>query len=341
MGILDWFKNRESQFDPDRASDQMTLRAIDKAVTLTNPRLKLVRGYQERLAPAVDVSVRYLREIVLSLPPSIKVSAAGWSADPLLRALFVAASDIPAALGRSANLRTLFDKYPALDEAHLILVMRFSEQRVLGMSLHGGIVQRDVTQTVVGFSDHQARICGHQDAEVDRLLGSQGYEYLVAQALSEIGEERSERRGLEETRSLIRARLRLLQQQGPGLGSVFGSAPAVLDERARLEAELLGNERQLEAIGSPQSTLEAELETLCDVLAHPQRYLGVEQRSLRLDAMNVVLNRDSRDAGSDIVVALARLSGTPPSQRVFVPARFSRSELPALKMNFEDAQRYL
>ena len=55
MGLLDWFKNRQSQFDPDSPSDELTLRAIDKAVALTNPRLKLVRGYQERLAPAVEV----------------------------------------------------------------------------------------------------------------------------------------------------------------------------------------------------------------------------------------------------------------------------------------------
>ena len=48
MGILDWFKNRSSLFDEDRRSicgtspleavrraNEMTLQAIDKAVTLT------------------------------------------------------------------------------------------------------------------------------------------------------------------------------------------------------------------------------------------------------------------------------------------------------------------
>ena len=182
MGILDWFKNRPSQFDPDRPSDKMTLWAIDKAVTLTNPRLKLVRSYQERLTPAVETSIRYLCDIVFTLPPPIQVSASYWSADPVLRAFFVAASDIPFALGRSNNLRTLIDKYPKLDEAYFILVMTFSEQRVLGMSLQGDLVQRDIAQTVIGFSDHEARICGNEDQEVRRLLGTQAYEYLVAQA---------------------------------------------------------------------------------------------------------------------------------------------------------------
>jgi hypothetical protein len=341
MGILDWFKNRPSQFDPDLPSDDMTLRAIDKAVTLTNPRLKLVRSYQERLAPAVEISVNFIREMVLSLPPPIRVSAALWSSDPVLRAFFVAASDIPYALGRSNNLRTLIDKYPQLDEAHFILVMTYNEQRVLGVSLQGDVVQHDVAQTVVGFSDHEARICGHEDQEVRRLLGTQAYEYLVAQALSQIGEERSERRELQDNRSLIRARLRLLQQQGPGLGTVFGSAPVISGEQLKLEAQLLENERQMEAMGSPQAALDVELETLREVLEHPERFIRVEQKLVRISTMNVVLDQASADVASDIDFSLAQLKGVPQIQRAFVLARFARAELPEARMNFDDAVRYL
>lgn len=341
MGIIDWFKNRPTQFDSDRQSTQLTLWAIDKAVTLTNPRLKLVHAYQERLAPAVETSVRYLRQTLQTLPAPVNVSVANWSADPALRAFFVAASDIPSALARSSNLHTLFDKYPELDEAYFILGMRYNEQRVLGVSLQGDVVQRDVAQTIVGFSDPQARICGQRDTEVRLLLATQGYEYLVAQALSQIGEDRSERRELEDNRALIRARLRLLQQQGPGLGSVFGSAPANSVEQLKLEAQLLENERQLETIGSVQSALDAELEILREVLANPQRYINVEKKELRLSTMNVVVDQASSDVASDVVFSLAKLSGSPEIQRAFVMARLARSELPEAKINFTEAQRYL
>ncbi len=355
MGILDWFKNRPSHFNPDRRSardrpsqfdvslrsNEMTLRAIDKAVTLTNPRLKLVRSYQERLAPSVETTVRYLRELLLALPLAIPVSSNFWSSAPDLRAFFVAASDIPAILGRSNNLRTLFDKYPELEEAYFVLGMAFSEQRVLGVSLQGDVVQREVAQTVIGFSDHQARICGQAEAEVRSLLGTQAYEYLVAQALSEIGEERSERRELEDNQALIRARLRLLRQQGPGLGSVFGSAPARSGSQLKLEAELLENERQLEAIGSPQSVLDSELECLREVLEHPERYVFLEQRQVRLSTMNVVLDQKSTDVASDIVFSLAQLNGVPRVRSAFVLAHCTRTELPAARINFEDAERYL
>ena len=341
MGILDWFKNRPSQFDPDRVSDEMTLRAIDKAVSLTNPCLKLVPDYQERLSHGAGTSVRFIRDLVLSLPPAIKISTANWSNEPALRAFFVAAEDIPSTLGQSNSLRTLFDKFPGLDEAYFILVMKFNEQRVLGMSLHGDIVQRDVAQTIVGFSEHQVRICGHEDSEIRRLLGAQAFEYLVAQALSEIGEDRSERRELADNRELIRARLRLLRQQGPGLGSIFGSAPVNSGIMLKLESELLENEREIEALGSPQSALLAELEALREVLEQPDRYLHGEQKSLRLSTLNAVLDENSTDAGSNVEFSVARLAGVPQIERAFVMAHFSRADMPPTRMDFEKAARYL
>ena len=85
------------------------------------------------------------------------------------------------------------------------------------------------------------------------------FEYLVAQALSEIGEERVERQELQTNRSLLRTRLKLLQQHGPGLGSMFGDEPAAPGEQTRLAAELLEKERQLESLGGNDSVLESEL----------------------------------------------------------------------------------
>ena len=191
------------------------------------------------------------------------------------------------------------------------------------------------------FERRLVRICGHEDSEIRRLLGAQVYEYLVAQALSEIGEERSERRELANNRELIRARLRLLRQQGPGLGSIFGSAPANSGEMLKLEAQLLENERQMEALGSPQSALTDELETLREVLEQPGRYLQGAQKRLRLSTLNAVVDADSTDVASPVEFSLARLTGVPEIERAFVMAHFSRAEMPSAQMNFDRAARYL
>lgn len=341
MGILDWFKSRPAQSDLGHQADEDLLKALDKAVTLVNPRLKLVPVYRDVMIPAVKVCVSALREMVLALPEAVPVSGAHWASSPELRAYFVAASDVTAVLAHSSNLRTLFDKFPTLDEAFFILGMGFQEQRATVLALQGNLAQGESSKTVISFSDHQARICGQNDAEVRHLLGTRVFEYLVAQALTDIGEGRSERRELADSRSLIQARLRLLRQQGPGLGSVLGMAPESVGEQRRLEAELLENERQMEALGSLQSALEADLEILRDVLAHPERYVQVERKHFRIDSMNVVQDEKSSDPGAEIVFSLAQLSGSPSLRRAFVLGRVGRADLPIVKMNLDKMSSYL
>jgi hypothetical protein len=342
MGILDWFKDRPDQDDTEPLNNEMLDWAVDKAVSLVNPRLKLLPDYRRRLQAPVATSIDFLRAQTSLLPAVHSLSASEWASNPALRAFFVAPSDIPTLLGSSENLRTLFDNSPELDTAYLILGMDFKEQQSFGLSLHGEMLQRDAAQTSAIFSDHRARLCAQDEIRLRRVVGIAIFEYLVAHALSEIGEERSERRELQENRALIRARLRLLEQHGPGLGSLFGAEPAAHGEQARLTAELLENERQLEAIGGNESLLENEFESLQAILRAPQRYLHFEPQRLRLNTMNLIVDGHSTERVADVDFAIAELSGTPPMRRAFVLGRVGRSELPpAKKINFADAARYL
>jgi hypothetical protein len=342
MGIIDWFTNRAGQFDPDRVPAEMVDWAVDKAIMLTNPRLKLLPNVKKRLAPSVETTIKFLQSLVRAFPADRPLSTKNWAADPALRAFFVAPADLQTLLARSDNLRAVFEKYPELNEAYLVLGMAFSEQRVFGLALQGEVVQRDVAQMTVSFSDHKTRLCGADEASMRRVVGVEVFEYLISRALSEIGSERAERQELQGNRSLIRARLRLLQQHGPGLGSMLGEAPAGASEQARLETELLENERQLEALGGSEDVLEGELESLKAVLDRPQDHLSVEPRRLRLSTMNVVLDEGSTESGADVDFAVIELKGSPPVRRAFIVAHIERSELPPPQsMNFYEAMRYL
>ncbi|MBE2259227.1 MAG: hypothetical protein H6942_15005 [Candidatus Accumulibacter sp.] len=341
MGILDWFRNRPAQFDTDRLSSELIRSATEKAITLTNPRLNVLPACHARLAPAVATAIGFVQAMVEALPSARPVSSALWSSDRVLRAFFAAPGDIPAALGRSGNLKTLFDKFPELDEACVTLGMAIREQQILGTVLHGAIVRRDVVQTSVSFSDHRTHACGRDESELRRLVGVQAFEYLLAQALSEIGEDRVERQELEGNRALIRARLRLLRDQGPGLGSMFAAAREAASEQGELEAKLLDNERQLEAIGDSGSALEMELACLIEVLENPGRYLRVAQKRLRLNTMNVLIDETSSELAVDVDFSIADLGGTRPLQRAFVLARCARGDVPAQAISFDDAARYL
>jgi hypothetical protein len=147
---------------------------------------------------------------------------------------------------------------------------------------------------------------------------------------------------LQGNASLIRSRLRLLQQYGPGLGSLFGEAPAGREEQQRLEAELQENEKQLAAIGAGESALANELDCLKAVLENPQKYLRITPRRLRLNTMNLLIDEASDEVGADIEFAVAEAGADASVHRAFIITRIERSDLPPPKaMNYRDALLYI
>ena len=342
MSILDWFKNRADQFDPDRISDDLIELALSKAIALTNPRLKLVRNHKQRLTPSVITTIRFLQGLVKVFPVARPLSEKTWPSDPVLRAFFVSPPDVGLVLSRSDNLRDLFTASPELDRAYAILGMAYSEQRTFGMALQGGIVARDVAQTTVNFADHKTRLCGKDEPTLRRIVGVEVFDHLISRALSEIGTERNERQELQIARSLIRARLNLLRQHGPGLGSMLGDAPATASDQERLQSELLENERQLEALGGGESLLESEFTSLKEVLDRPQDYLSIAPMHLRLNPMNIVLDESSTDTGAGIDFAVIELKGAAPIRRAFIVTLVDREEIPPpQKLNLQGMARYL
>lgn len=340
MGIIDWFKNRTGQFDSDGLSEETVRWAADKAITLTNPKLRIISNWQKRVSPSVGNAIRFMQGLVPIFPAARPLSQKSWAGDPALRAFFVTPKDIENLLARSDPLRAIFEKHPEIDEACLVLGMAISEQKTFGMAVRGDTIQRDVAQNVVCFSDHKTRLCAPDEAALRRVIGIEIFEYLISRALTEIGAERVERQELQANRALIRTRLKLLQQHGPGLGAMLGDDPAAASDQARLEAELLENERQLAEKGACEEQLAGELEALQAVLDQPQDYLAVAPMSLRLNTMNVVV--DKTETGTDIDFAVIDLKGPIPVRRAFVIARVARADLPPpVSLNFRDALRYL
>lgn len=339
MGIFDWFKSKPAQFDPEVLSDDIVARAIDKAITLTDPRLKLLDSCEKTLRGPVKKCIAYLSDAISALPPPLTVSEANWASEPVLRAFFANASSLTTVLGRSRNLQTFFDKHADAGQAFIILETTYNERNIRALSLQGDVVPQDITQAVADFSVPRVRICGHTDSEILRLLGTQSFEYLVAQAMTKISEAKEDRRGLEDSRHRIRARLRLLQQQGPGWGSSLDTGPDCVEQR-QLETQLLENERQMEE-HSTRPFLEYELECLRDVLENLEDYFKFETKRLRLSTLNVILDKNSTDVASDIAFPRVILSGVPQAQCAFVTACLMRSEMPKIKLDIANAERFL
>jgi hypothetical protein len=339
MGILSRLLHADR---PDQAGDAQRVDDTVERVMKLHPHLRLARRCKARLAPAVATSLKYMGELVASLPPAREASAAAWARDPYIHAFFVAPDDVPRVISRSADLRARFERSGDLPEAFAVLGMEMTERHTLGVGLEGGALRRDVPQTTVSFSDHQVRLCGRSDADlrteiVDRLL-----DQLALEGLARIADDESRRDMLERERGLLGTRLQLLERQGAGIRAMIGSDAAPESaELARLQEQLGENERNLAGLGLRENALDRELDHVRGVFAEPAQHLYVTTKRLRLDRMNVVVEGGSDQEGEQFEFHIARIPTTPPRMRAFSVIRFARADLLPAKSMLDEAGRLL
>ena len=336
MGILNWLRRGHAESVQQTQEDKQLIgEAVERIVRLS-PQLRLARRYQARLEPAIATSLKYVGDIVATLPAPREISATTWSSDPYIHAFFAAPDDVARVLSRSTDLRAYFEQNTDLPDVYAVLGMAMNERQIAGFAVQGETIRRDVAQATVSFSDHQVRICGRTETDLRQEIVRRIVDQLGLDGLARIAADKSRRDLLEQERGLLKTRLQLLERQGAGMRSVFGSdAAAGSEELARLQLQIEENERNLHALGIRAEALERDLDRVRGVLADPSPHIYVENKRLRLDRMNVVQPEGSAQAGEDFTFQIARIPTTPPQMRAFSLVRFARRELlPAV--NFLD-----
>jgi hypothetical protein len=342
MGLFDWWKRSKQQLDAGAVSEALIREATDYVVKVTNPRLTLVSRYRERLAPAVKAAIEHLRGVATTLPVPREASAASWASDPSIHAFFAVADDVPRLFSRSQEVQAFFARESAAPDVCAVLGMALVKQNGLGMAMHGEVMRRDVPQTTFSFTDHKMRILAASESELRREIGRRVLDQLAMQVLARAGEAQSRRQSLEHERALLRTRLRILQQQGTGLGSMAGGGDAAREQDLPgVEVRLEENERELAALGVGADALEHALDDLVDVLSHPGREIEFASSRVLLTPMNVLVDGEVTEPGREVEFHSVQLAGNPASGRAFTLVRFSRADLLAGGLRLDDADRLL
>jgi hypothetical protein len=339
MGILSWLLDTDNPADTQNT--QRISETVERVMRL-HPHLRLARHYQARLAPAVATSLKYVGELVDSVPAPREASAAAWASDPYIHAFFAAADDVARVISRSTDLRAYFERNADMPEAYAVLGMEMTERHILGVGLEGETLRRDVPRTTVSFSDHQVRMCGRTDAALRIEILQRLLDQLALEGLARIAADKSRRDVLERERALLKTRLQLLERQGAGIRAVLGSdATAESGELARLETLIEENERNLESLGLQEDALDRALDRVREMFAEPGQHIYVSTKRLRLDRMNVVQEKNSTQAGEEFEFHIARIPATPPRMRAFSLVRFARADMLPAKSMLDEAARLL
>ncbi len=295
--------------------------AIEQVVDASEPRIRLVGNYAEKLLDSVETGLRHCDGVLRRLPPALALGGHAWVTDPRVNAFFATADSLRATLGLDPQARTFFTDHGRA-ECFALLLMVKRETATFGTALAGDVMVRDVRQIQVSFSDHQLFFPAASESELRKDLRRRMLVFLATRALDRINELRERRGTLEEQRRQLQAQLQALRGHAQGLQPLLSAGKrrlAAMEQRlSQTEGELIVARKQL-------GTLDDYLEQVRQVLDHPETYLQLHPLALRLNRLGVKLDPDSPEPGETItLIELASLD----EQRIGALVRFTRDELP-------------
>lgn len=275
------FGSEEKGSYPDSLVDE----AIERAVDGTDPQLRAVSGYRKKLRPAVVRAIDHVVALVDLLPPVEPVRLGSTGNELPIRGFFISAE----------HMRKVFREDPTLvkflqgPEGNVpgvvsLMVMQREERGIFGAALSGDVVIRDVPQVTVCFDAHRFLDPTGDERETRRLLKRRAYDHLLTLALRRLADLKSERSDLERRRALLQAKLNLLEREGWGFDQAAGEQGI---SAAEVEEGMERIERNLKELGGDDRVLERYLDTVVEVLGHPDRYLAARSDTIFVDRMSI------------------------------------------------------
>ncbi len=291
--------------------------AIEQAVDASEPRIRLVGNYAEKLVDAVETALNYSGRVLQQLPPAITLDARAWSRDPQVNAFFATADDLRTMLAEDPGIQAFFKESSAANGFALMLMVK-RETETFGSVLNGDVLVHDVRRIQISFSRHRLFFPAVSEARLREELKQRMLVFLATRALERINELRDQRSMLEEQRRRLQAQLRALRSHAQGLQPLL-SEEASARRPAALEQRLVQVEEDLVAVRKRLGTLDDYLEQVRQVLGQPEIYLQVRPLTLRLTRLGVKLSPDSLEPGETLSLIEFNSMG---EQRIGVLVRF-------------------
>lgn len=312
---------RRTEQVPGRYPEPLIKRAIERAVDGTDPHLRAVSGYQRRLRPAVLRAVEHVVALVDALPQPVPVRLDGYGEDSRLRSFFISAAHMRKVFREDGTLAAFVgESRRRSGNVVALMAMEKQEKVVFGAEASGHIVARDVRQVSVTFDAHRFYDPSWSEEETRRLLKKRAYDHLLGLALRRLGALKSERSDLERRRTLLQAKLNLLEREG--LGFLQDGAEKI-DVR-EIEERLRRIEAQLQALGGDNRVFESYLEVVAEVLGRPEAYLCACSETILLDRMGIKRS----DAAEAAEVTLSRVENSEGRSMVVTLVSLDAAELP-------------
>jgi hypothetical protein len=300
---------------------------VENVIDGIEPRMRLVRGYQKKLQPAVSAARAYIDGLVEQIPGPLDVAPKAFVSDPHVNAFFATPQEVRAVFGGSSELAAFFAE-PAnaeVDSACALLCMVRQHKKVLGVELAHGTIRRDVSQTAVNFSDHKVLSPAANEADVRRGLKECIFNALISHALQHIADVKAHKRKLQDQRRILYARLRARQAHSDGFGLLLNVARGDPEETGQIQEKLAAAEQRLRHLPAVQDAPRHYLNEVRSIMARPQAFIKLKRVALRLNKMGIKVHSTSRQTAHTVELAEINISNV--MQRVVVIVRYPRAQM--------------
>ncbi len=300
-------------------------RAIEQVVDGVDPRLHAVLDYARKLTPAVERTVAYFIDCGQWLAAPVEFNARRWAGDPLVRTLFATAAELQRFFSDDPGVRAYFRDHPLAEEVYVGLGVTRHERRAFGVAMSGEVIQREVPQTVISFSDYRLFGACDNEQQLRHNIEQRGFGFLIGEALERIVEDQSSAHGREHEKQILELRLRGLMQKRSAMDSLYYESNAGLDDEIAMLRTRLMHEREALALSHGETTvLDDYIAGISAVLADPERYVKRATVQLRINRMNIKVESPDEPA-DELTFSEVTIGGRPP--RVVVLTRFPRRDL--------------
>lgn len=268
--------------------------AIEKAISGIEPRMRSVPGYKKQLRNVIANALAHINELVDTIPGPLAVSNKTFVTDPHVNAFFATPAEVQQVFSNSPELRHFFDSMEGMnqEQAFALLCMNKEEKTVFGMELHDDVLQREVMQTAVNFSEHKILSPAATEQEVRTGIKQCIFDGLITYALQHIVELKQERQDLETQRCILSSRLRNRQSQGSGLTRLLSSATEE-PPACEIEQKLADTRHKLEHMPASRDAPRYYLDMVKELLAQPDNFVQMTVKTFALNKMGIVAHGDS------------------------------------------------
>ncbi len=122
--------------------------AIEQVVDASEPRIRLIGNYQDKLADPVETALHHCGRVLQQLPAAVALDGQAWTNNPQVNAFFATAGDVRTILDQNAPIQEFFAGNPA-PECFALLLMVKQEAESFGTALDGDMLVREVRQIQV------------------------------------------------------------------------------------------------------------------------------------------------------------------------------------------------